>query len=168
MKNEENVSGCKTSEALLEDYISGELTRAEAEQLAAHAEACAECREALQEARMSARLVRGAIEPAEEPGPAFTHLVMAKINAAEAWMREQRDFWRPFERLAWRLAFTAALALVFLFAYGLELNKAGTASAAPTPTAFAQPAETFTTPPAVPSSADDVLVAMVEKGHEQQ
>jgi anti-sigma factor RsiW len=168
MNNEENLSVCKTSEALLEDYISGELTRAEAKQLAAHAQTCAACREALREAQMSARLVRATFEPAEEPGPAFTHLVMARINAAEAWMRQQRDFWRPFERLAWRLAFTAALALVFLFAYGWEVNNAGTASAVPTPTAFAQPAETFTPPAAVPSSPDEVFMAIVEKQHEQQ
>jgi anti-sigma factor RsiW len=169
MKGEETLGGCKTSEALLENYLSGELPRAEAEQLAAHAQSCAACREALEEARLSARLVRGAFEPAEEPGPAFTHLVMAKINAAETWMREQSNFWRPFERLAWRLAFTAALALMFLFAYGFEANNAGTGAAPmPTPTAFAQPSVTFTAPAAAPSSADDVLVAIVEKQNEQQ
>lgn len=169
MRAEDNLAGCKTSEALLEDYLSGELSRGASEQLAAHLHSCANCREALEEARLSARLVRGTFEPMEEPGPAFTHMVMARVNAAEAWLLEQKNFWRPFERLAWRLAFTAALALGFLFAYGFQLSNATTPAAAPSPTAFAAPTETFAAPTAaVPSSADDVLVAMVEKGHEQQ
>jgi anti-sigma factor RsiW len=168
MRAEDNRAGCKTSETLLEDYLSGELSRGASEELEAHLRSCAACREALEEARLTERLVRGTFEPAEEPGPAFTHLVMARVNAAEAWIREQKNFWRPFERLAWRLTFTAALALVFLFAYGLQLGSAVSAPPAPTPTAFAQPTETFEAPAAVPSSADDVLVAMVEKEHGQQ
>ncbi|HKW88843.1 MAG TPA: zf-HC2 domain-containing protein [Candidatus Acidoferrales bacterium] len=163
MQDENCVSRCKQSDAILEDYHSGELPRADAEKLVAHLSDCAACRDALEEARLSSRLVGKVFEPAEEPGPAFTHLVMAKINAAEAWMREQRNFWRPFEAIAWRLAFSAALALVLLFGYGLRFGTSTSAAPVPTPTAFAQPTESFTSPSAVPSSDDDVLLAIAER-----
>jgi hypothetical protein len=165
MRGEDSVIRCNQSEALLEDYLTGELPRPAADQITAHLGSCASCREALEEARLSSRLIGKVFEPAEEPGPAFTHLVMAKINAAEAWVREQRNFWRPFEVIAWRLAFSAALALVFLFAYGLRMVPNG--APAVTPTAFAQPTDSFTAPAAVPSSDGDVLLAIAERRHEQ-
>src|SRR5690242_20821283 len=120
MRGDDSVIRCNQSEAFLEDYFAGDLPRPVAEQLTAHLGACSACREALEQARLSSRLINKVFTPVEEPGPAFTHLVMAKINAAETWLREQRNFWRPFEVIAWRLAFSAALALVFLFAYGLD------------------------------------------------
>lgn len=163
MQDDNRVSRCKQSDAILEDYLSGDLPRAEAERLVAHLSDCTACRDALEDARLSSRLVGKVFDPVEEPGPAFTHLVMAKINAAEAWVREQRNFWRPFEAIAWRLAFSAALALVLMFAYALQFNNAGAAVAAPTPTAFAQPTDSFTSPSAVPSSDDDVLLAIAER-----
>jgi anti-sigma factor RsiW len=165
MRDDNSVIRCKQSEAVLEDYLAGELSRPAAEQLLAHLSECSACREALEEARLSSRLISKVFEPAEEPGPAFTHLVMAKINAAEAWMREQRNFWRPFEAIAWRLAFSAALALMLLFAYGMQFSNTS-ATAAPTPTAFAQPTDRFTSPSAVPSSDDEVLLAIAERHHE--
>ncbi|HEV2298837.1 MAG TPA: zf-HC2 domain-containing protein [Candidatus Acidoferrales bacterium] len=167
MRNDSSVIRCKQSEAVLEDYLTGELPRPAAEQLMAHLNGCSACREALEEARLSSRLINKVFEPAEEPGPAFTHLVMAKINAAEAWMREQRIFWRPFEAIAWRLAFSAALALMLMFAYGMQFSNAVTTVAAPTPTAFAQPTDSFTPPSAVPSSDDEVLLAIAERRHER-
>ena len=167
MREEEGGLRCKLSEAVLEDYLAGELSRPAAEQLLAHLNQCSECRETLEEARLSGKLVRGAFEPAEEPGPAFTHLVMAKINVAESWLREQRNFWRPLEAIAWRLAFTAALALVFMFAYGMQMNRMTTAAPAPQATLFTQPADTFSAPTPVPSSDDDVLMAIVERHHER-
>lgn len=167
MRDDESVNRCKQSEAVLEDYFAGELQRPAAEQLLAHLNECAACRDALEEARLSSRLISKVFEPAEEPGPAFTHLVMAKINAAEAWVREQRNFWRPFEAIAWRLAFSAALALVLMFAYGLQFSNATSAGPVPTPTAFAQPTDSFTSPTAVPSSDDEVLLAIAERHHGQ-
>jgi anti-sigma factor RsiW len=167
MRGDDSVNECKQSEVLLEDYLAGELPRSAADQLAVHLGSCPACREALEEARLSSRLISKVFEPAEEPGPAFTHLVMAKINAAEAWMREQRSFWRPFEAIAWRLAFSAALALVLMFAYGMQFSNPGAPVVAPTPTAFAQPTETFTSPSAVPSSDDEVLLAIAEKHYER-
>lgn len=167
MRDEESRLRCGQSETVLEDYLAGELSRPAAEQLLAHLNECSACREALDEARLSARLVRGAYETAEEPGPAFTHLVMAKINMAESWLREQRNFWRPLEAIAWRLAFTAALALIFMFAYGMEMNRLATAAPAPQATLFTQPADTFSAPTPVPSSDDDVLMAIAERHHER-
>jgi anti-sigma factor RsiW len=165
MRGDDSVIRCNQCEALLEDYFAGELLRPAAEQLTAHLGSCAVCREALEEARLSSRLINKIFAAAEEPGPAFTHMVMAKINAAEAWLREQRNFWRPFEAIAWRLAFSAALALVFLFTYGLRLAPNG--APAVTPTAFAQPTDSFTAPVAVPSSDGDVLLAIAERHHDR-
>lgn len=167
MHDDNRVNRCKQSEAILEDYLSGELPRADAEKLVAHLNDCTPCRDALEEARLSTRLVGKVFDPAEEPGPAFTHLVMARINAAESWMREQRNFWRPLEAIAWRLAFTAALALVFMFAYGMQMNGTTTTAPAPQATLFTQPADTFNVPTPVPSSDDDVLMAIVERHHER-
>lgn len=164
---DDRVAICGQSEALLEDYLTGELPRPAAEQLVAHLKECSACREALEEACVSSRLISKVFDAAEEPGPAFTHLVMARVNAAEAWLREQRSFWRPLEAIAWRLAFTAALALVFMFAYGIQMNRTTTAAPAPQATLFTQPADTFNVPTPVPSSDDDVLMAIVERHHER-
>lgn len=164
---DDRVAICGQSEAVLEDYLTGELPRPAAEQLVAHLKECSACREALEEARVSSRLVAKVFDAAEEPGPAFTHLVMARVNAAEAWLREQRSFWRPLEAIAWRLAFTAALALVFMFAYGLQLGSPNAQVPVITPTAFAQPAESFSSPSQVPSSDDEVLMAIAERHHER-
>lgn len=164
-----NTEDCRKLEPLLDDYLHGELPRATAEGLATHLEVCRECREALADLRMSAKLVGAAFEETEDPGPGFVRLVMARIDTAERWMQGQRAFWRPFEALAWRLAFSAALALVFLFAYGLRTSSvnipaAPSAVLVPQSDAFAQPTS-FS--PAT-SNSDDVLMAIAERYHEQQ
>ncbi|HKV28565.1 MAG TPA: anti-sigma factor, partial [Candidatus Acidoferrales bacterium] len=114
--SEQKMAGCGQFEAALEDYANGELARRDAERLTAHLEACRECREALDDARVSGRLV-AVFSEMGDPGPAFTQRVMAQIGAAERWVREQRSFWRPIEAWSWRLAFSASLALALLFGY---------------------------------------------------
>lgn len=155
---------CETFEPLFEDYLAGELPRAEAERLAAHLDECNDCRAALDDARISARLV-SAFEPVADPGPGFARMVMARIDVAERWMKEQRSFWRPFEALAWRLAFTAVLALAFLFAYGMRV---GRQTSATTATAIsAQQPDIFTVPVSTaPANSDEVLVAIAEHHRE--
>ena len=157
--------GCEKFEAALEDYASGDLPRRDAERLTAHLESCHECREALEDARLSGRLAT-VFSEAVDPGPGFTRRVMAQIDAAERWVREQRSFWRPIEAWSWRLAFSAALAIALLFAYDLK-----TASVAPTPatqTVSAQQTDVFIVPvSASSSSGDEVLMAIDQKHHEQ-
>lgn len=155
---------CEKFESLFEDYLSGELPRSDAERLTAHCDACGNCRAALDDARISARLV-SAFEAVPDPGPGFARMVMARINVAERWMKEQRSFWRPFETLAWRLAFSAVLALAFLFAYGIRVSHQTSVNTATT--ISAQQPDIFTFPVSTaPSNSDEVLVAIAEHHRE--
>ncbi|MGH9709048.1 MAG: anti-sigma factor family protein [Candidatus Acidiferrales bacterium] len=163
--SEQKMTGCEKFEAALEDYASGELPRRDAERLTGHLESCHECRGALEDARLSGRLVT-VFQEANDPGPAFTQRVMARIAVAECWVSEQKSFWRPIEAWSWRLAFSAALALALLFTYDLRANAP---SAAPSmATAFAQRSDVVATAAsAPPSSGDEVLMAIAQKHHEQ-
>lgn len=157
--------GCEKLEPVLEDYLHGELPRADAERLAVHLEACGDCREALEDLRVSVRLVSGAFEQSADPGLGFARLVMARINTAEQWLQGQRAFWRPFEAVAWRLAFSAAVALVFLFAYGMRTS---TETATTPVTSISSQQDVFTVPvSATPSTSDEVLMAIAEKHHDR-
>ena len=164
--SEQKMAGCEKFEAPLEDYIGAELPRRDAERLRAHLNGCRECREALADARLSGRLV-AVFDQAVDPGPAFTRRVMAQIDAAERWVREQRSFWRPIEAWSWRLAFSAALAIALLFAYDLRTRNAPPAAA--TQTVSAQQTDVFTTPVSLSaSSGDEVLMAIEQKHHDRQ
>ena len=155
---------CEKFESLFEDYLSGELPRSEAERLTSHLDACGNCRATLDDLRISAQLV-SAFEPVPDPGPGFARMVMARINVAERWMKEQRSFWRPFETLAWRLAFSAVLALAFLFAYGIRVSHQTSVNTATT--ISAQQPDIFTFPVSTaPSNSDEVLVAIAEHHRE--
>ncbi len=160
---------CSKVEPFLDDYLRGELPRAAAERLAAHLEMCGGCREALDDLRISAKLVGATFEETADPGPGFAHLVMARVNTAERWLQGQRAFWRPFEAVAWRLAFTAALALAFLFAYGFR--NAPVANQTATPPILASQSEAFVRPASfspAPSNGNEVLMAIAERHHGQQ
>ena len=161
------MAGCEKFEAALEDYASGDLPRGDAERLSAHLAACRECREALDDARLSGRLVT-VFSEVVDPGPGFTRRVMAQIDAAERWVREQRSFWRPIEAWSWRLAFSASLALALLFAYGLSTAQSTGTQQTPV-TLTPQTDDAFTVPvSASPSSGDEVLMAIAERHHERQ
>ncbi len=164
MSSEHKQGTCEQFADRFEDYLTGELPRSEAERLTAHLDACDDCRAALDDMRISARLV-SAFEPVPDPGAGFARTVMARIDVAERWLKDQRSFWRPFEAVAWRLAFSAMLALAFLFAYGIRVShQPGPATA----TAIsAQQPDIFTVPVSTaPSNSDDVLVAIAEHHRE--
>lgn len=165
--SEQKMVGCEKFEVALEDCASGELPRRDAERLTAHLESCRECREALEEARLSGRLVT-VFNEAVDPGPGFTRRVMAQIDAAERWVREQRSFWRPIEAWSWRLALSASLALALLFTYGLR-NASPPATPEVPATLAPQTDDAYTVPvSASPSSSDEVLMAIAERHHERQ
>lgn len=160
---------CKKFEPFLDDYLRGRSPRSSAELVASHLESCANCRDAMDDLRISARLVSGAFEPAADPGPAFARIVMARINAAEDWIQEQASFWRPIEALSLRLVFSAALALIFLFAYSLRATNTPVAPQ-PEPSAiFAPQTQAFQMASFSPSPSnnDEVLMAIAERHHEQ-
>lgn len=156
---------CSKVEPLLDDYSRGELPRATADRLVAHLGTCGSCREALDDLRISAKLVGAAFEQVENPGRGFTRLVMARLKVTEQPLQGQGSFWRPFEALALRMAFSAALALALLFAYSVGMNRE--AATTPVTSVSSQQPDIFALPvPAVPSSGDDVLMTTTEKPHE--
>jgi predicted anti-sigma-YlaC factor YlaD len=109
------TSACGQYEAALEDCLNGELAEADSAKVTEHLKTCAGCATASAEAEVSARLLRVG-EPAADPGPGFSRMVMARIRV-EMEKREEKSIWRPFVALAWKLSATAALALVMLVTF---------------------------------------------------
>jgi anti-sigma-K factor RskA len=157
-------AACEKYEALLEDYLNGELSGADARSAAEHWENCAGCRAALQHAAASVRLLRAA-EPSADPGPGFARTVMARIRAAENEMVAGRaNFWQPFVSFGWRFAATATLALVVLVTYNAGWGRR------PQPKGVAvRPTDSidiFAPEPArAPANGDEVLMMVADNGH---
>jgi predicted anti-sigma-YlaC factor YlaD len=161
MNQDYRSAACSEYEAALEDRLSGDLGGPEAAALSEHLKTCSGCRAALDEAVFSARLFRVA-EPVADPGPGFSHLVMARIRAG-LHLNEGKSIWQPFVSVAWRFAATAAFALVLLVTFDVSHHNQ-----------FQQDQSllaTNTLPElvpdhsSVPASADDVLLMMAETNH---
>jgi anti-sigma factor RsiW len=154
---------CEQYESLLEDSVEGQLEGPEAQALAAHVNTCANCRAALDEARSSSRLLSLG-EATPDPGPAFTHQVMARIRT-EA-QSEDRSLWRLMAAFARPFAVSATLALGIMLAYS-----AYWAPNQLTDTVTVQQSDThelLSDPGAVPATADDTLMMVVETDHGKQ
>jgi anti-sigma-K factor RskA len=111
---------CEKYEALLEDYVAGELASAEVARAEKHVASCHGCRNALDEATSGSRLLRFAaplIDGTPDPGLGFARVVMARIRTEELKASEGLSFWQPFVSLAWKFAATAAFALALLLTY---------------------------------------------------
>lgn len=149
---------CEAYEILLEDSVEGHLEGADAQSLAAHVDGCASCRTALEDARESARLLRRG-EPTPDPGPAFTHMVMARIRTELP--SEERGLWRLVAAFARPFALTATLALGLLLAYGAYWMPQQ-----PTDTAVSgDTRELISDPSAPPATPDEILMIMAENEH---
>jgi predicted anti-sigma-YlaC factor YlaD len=161
MKNQTGNNACLKYEAVLEDYLEGQLNATDLKDLGEHLAACAGCREALALAEESVQLLRIA-EPLPDPGPQFARVVMARIRADEAARVEERaSFWRPLVSMSWRFAATAAVALVLLLTYDVVGN--GNSTQGVTMTASTDATAIFTPEPvASPATRDDVLVMVAE------
>ena len=118
MNEDYRSAACSEYEAALEDHLSGDLGGPEAAALSEHLKTCRGCRAAVDEAALSTRLLRVA-EPAADPGPGFSHLVMARVRA-ELHLNEGKSVWQSFVSVAWRFAATAAFALVLLVTFGVS------------------------------------------------
>lgn len=158
------IGACERYEALLEDYLNGELSGADARSAADHWQNCAGCRSALQHAAASARLLRAA-GPSPDPGPGFARMVMARIRAAEGESAAGRaNFWQPFVSFGWRFAATATLALVALVTYNAGWGHRAQPNAVgmrPTITS-----DIFAPEPArAPANGDEVLMMVADNGH---
>lgn len=111
------ITVCAKFEALLEDYLDGELSIGDAKLAEQHWQNCAACRGALEQAASSVRLLRLA-GPSDGPGPGFARTVMARIRVAEQYRTiERAGFWQPLVSLGWRFAATATLVLGVLVTY---------------------------------------------------
>jgi len=157
-------AACGQYEALLEDYLNGELSAADAKVAAEHWQSCAGCSAALQHAAASLRLLRAAKSSAD-PGPGFARMVMARIRAAEIDQAARRSsFWQPFVSFGWRFAATATLALAVFVSYN-----AGWGHRLQPNVATARPTETtdlFAPEPArVPANGDEVLMMVADNSH---
>lgn len=156
---------CTRYEALLEDYLGGELSAAEAKTAEEHWRNCAACRDALEQASKSARLLRLA-GPSDGPGPAFARTVMARIRAAErdAAVPDRTGFWQPLVRLGWRFAATATVLLAVLVTYDAGWGRH--AQRNPRNARLIGVSDIFAPDPAnPPASRDEVLMMEAETNH---
>ena len=160
MNSGHDWTACSENEALLEDYASGQLNAGAAGRLMAHLDLCSGCREAFEEARLSAQLIRDNCAPQADPGAGFARRVMAAIREEAARRAQAGGFWHPLEVLAMRLAVTAALALAFLVGYGLRPTfPPSTAEVVLQP----EVRELFPAPARAPASGDEVLMTIADR-----
>jgi hypothetical protein len=149
---------CRKYEARLEDYLGGAVDP----ELEEHLNRCANCRTALEDARMAGNWVRGACEPASEPSGVFLAGVMTRIR--EEQTQFTGAFWNPLEFLASRLSLTAAMLLLALSVYVAGFTSRHTT----TPSAPSQSelnATDFPQPPGDPVSNEEVLLSLAERDY---
>jgi anti-sigma factor RsiW len=164
MNAEAKSGACLEYEAKLEDYLGGQLSGADARDLAGHLQRCEPCSAALEDARASVRLLQLA-EAAPDPGPAFPRVVMARIRTELETGREARGLWQLFISLAWRFAATATLALVVMVTVEVAQHQRQTEPNVAS-VHSAEVRDLFTTEAErVPSTRDDVLLMVAETEH---
>ena len=155
-------TACKQYEARWENYLEGTADSNSVEELTAHLERCAGCREALEAARLGRELLSQNLSPAPEPGVAFAARVVASIRAQQNWRLAAGDFWRPLEVLAARLVWTATVALLVLAAYLVGVaprqNRGQVSSHTEVSEGFPEPAQQ-------PADKDEVLLTLAEDGY---
>jgi anti-sigma-K factor RskA len=157
-------TACTKYEALLEDYLEGALTLSDAKSAEEHWRECANCREALQQAAASIRLLRLA-EPSAGPGPAFARTVMARIRAGEQDRSSERaGFWQPLVSLGWKFAATATVILGLMVTYDAGWGRQAQRNV--TTARLIGTSDLFTPDPAnLPASRDEVLMMVAENNH---
>jgi anti-sigma factor RsiW len=153
-------NSCAEWEVLLEGFLDGGLSRHAADEVSAHLGRCAACRDALDAARASARLLRAGCEPTQDPGPVFARRVMALIREKET---QGAKFLKPLEVLAWRLALSASLVVALLIGYGLRPRTG--AQTVVTSARQAVNDEIFPDPDQQPTSRDEVLLEIAQTSH---
>lgn len=159
-------AGCQKHEALLEDYLNGELSGADAKPAIEHWQNCPSCRALLEDAALSARLLRAA-EPSPDPGPGFARKVIARIRAVESEKSALRaSFWQPFVSFGWRFAATATLALMAFVSYDVRWGhhaQPNVVAARPISVSDILAPE----PARVSANGDEVLMMVADSDHEK-
>ena len=124
-------------------------------ELQAHAARCEECRQRIEELAATRDLLAHLRPQSAISRPWFSSRVMSAIAAREAELARAIDTWTIVPKLASRLAWAAALAI--LMAVSLFYQKPATSQRGPEPS----PESLFDNAPS-PANHDDVLVSMVE------
>jgi hypothetical protein len=82
-----------------------------------HLQNCSACQTAVDEFLMIPALLRGLPSRATAPAPWFVPRVMTAISAREAELRRSPDAWSILPRLAARLSWVSAVALLLTFTW---------------------------------------------------
>jgi predicted anti-sigma-YlaC factor YlaD len=164
MEAKSNQAACAEFEALLEDHLTGDLSGADARKLAEHLEGCGACSIALERAAPSVQLLRSA-QPAADPGPGFSRLVMARIRAEMSRRGEQKSIWQPFVALAWRFAATATLALALLVTFDAVRHVRYDRQTDLTYVPVTETRDLFPDPAQPPANRDEVLMMVADTNH---
>jgi anti-sigma-K factor RskA len=157
-------SACRNYEAVLEDYIGGALGTADAKIAEQHWQNCASCRDALEQAEASVRMLRLA-GPSDGPGPAFARTVMARIRSGEQdRLIERAGFWQPLVRLGWQFAAVATIVLGVLVSYDAGWGRRTQPNIASA--RLIGVSDLFAPDPAnPPANRDEVLMMVAETNH---
>jgi hypothetical protein len=138
--------------------VLSELLAAAPDALKAHASACADCRTAAENILAARALLAKLPSYAAAAGPWFAPRVMAAIAARKAELSRAADTWTFLPKLAARLTWISAVAL--LLASGWLYQKPVSTSAKPVVTDITGEPVVDT---ATPSDNDDVLVSLAER-----
>jgi hypothetical protein len=144
---------CSRFRDSLEEVASGGASR----EMLEHSAACEDCAAAAEELLESRELLR-AIPRETSPTMAwFAPRVMAAIAAREAELRQSFDAWSAIPKLALRLTWITALALVLASTWFLQRPNAPTKPTATDLTG--EPVQST-----APATNDDVLLSLAELG----
>lgn len=163
MDERTKLQACPSYEAVLEDYVSDELSVTERESVAAHLQVCSPCAVAVQSVLHARSILRFAAEAAEDPGPFFTRRVMSAVRAQDQKNVAERSFWKPLEVFAMRAVWASAGAIALLVAY---VNFSGVPLKEPVAEIRASDqVGLFSEPTAIPSSRDEMFLRITDVRH---
>ena len=123
-----------------------------------HAAACADCAATAEEVLASRELLKALPAQASMARPWFAPRVMAAIAAREVELRHSLETWTAVPKLAARLTWACALALLLASTWLYE-----TPRSTPKSGRDATAESLFDLPPASSATQDDILVSRLEK-----
>jgi hypothetical protein len=145
---------CSRFRDSLEEVASGGASR----EMLEHSAVCEDCAAAADELLESRELLRALPRQTDTARAWFAPRVMAAIAAREAELRQSMDAWTIVPKLAWRLTWVSAVALVLASTWFLQRPAA--APSMPVATDITGEPVQY----AAPVTNDDVLMSLAEKG----
>jgi len=154
---------CSAFRALMEDSIrEGTAFIEPGSRFSLHLDACAECREALDTALLSSRLMNVARITVPEPSEVFVTRMMALVREADERESSVNPIWRPLELLASRFAVAASVLLLALSVYLAAFAPGHRPLFGNSQPEMGAAVGTLEPPAAPPSNPDDVLMSIAE------